>query len=154
MTKGNKIFWVIIAIVIVGGIVFLNSRQTTVSPVTNTNTNTPPSEVTNQPEVKPTTPVKTITTSYQEMVRKFEGKRIQINDSCQATPSSQTFKNGTQVMFDNRGSKAIKLTIDGVSYPTSAYTYRLITLTSKTLPHSVIINCNGQNNIAQFNLQQ
>ncbi len=154
MTKGNKIFWVIIAIIIVGGIVFLNSRQTTVPPVTNTNTNTPPSEVTNQPETKPITPVKTITTSYQEMVKKFEGKRIQINDACQATPSSQTFKNGTQVMFDNRGAKAIKLTVDGVSYPTSAYTYRLITLTSKTLPHSVIINCNGQNNIAQFNLQQ
>ena len=154
MTKGNKIFWVVIAIVIVRGIVFLNSRQTTVAPTTNTNTNTAPTEITNKPETKPTTPTKVPAGSYQEMVKKYEGRRIQINDACQATPSSQTFKNGTQVMFDNRGSKAIKLTVDGVSYPTSAYTYRLIPLTSKTLPHSVIINCNGQNNIAQFNLQQ
>ena len=88
------------------------------------------------------------------MVAKYAGRRIQFNDSCQATPAAQTYKNGTQVMFDNRGAKATTLTIEGVAYPTSAYTYRLITLSSKTLPHTVIVNCGSQNNVAQITLQQ
>lgn len=159
MTKGNKIFWIVLAVVIVGIIIFLNSKQS-VAPTnpsndnTNTTTNTAPTGNTAKPATKPANTQNTITTSYQEMVKKYEGRRIQFNEWCQATPSSQTYKNGTQIMFDNRGSKATTLTIDGVAYPTSAYTYRLITLSSKTLPHTVIVNCGAQNNVAQLTLQQ
>ncbi|MFH0874288.1 MAG: hypothetical protein V1846_05640 [Candidatus Komeilibacteria bacterium] len=158
MSRGNKIFWVILIVVIVGVIVFLNSKQSIAPTAPNdqnaTSTTDTTKTDTNIPAVKPANPAHTITTSYQEMMTKYAGRRIQFNETCQATPSSMTIKNGSQIMFDNRESKPTVLNVDGVAYPTSAYTYRLIYLSSKTLPHTVIVNCGSQNNVAQITLQK
>jgi len=88
------------------------------------------------------------TLSYAAALKLYEGKRIQFDEKCLLTPNYVTFKKGTTIMFDNRGSKAMVIKLDGTAYTIKAYGFMLVTLkTTATLPHSMMVDCgNGENN--------
>ena len=91
--------------------------------------------------------------SYAEALTKYKDRRIQFDQACQATPNSMTFKNGTTIMLDNRASVARNINING---PVSikAYGFKIITLSSNTLPKTILVDCGTGQNVATILIQK
>src|SRR5690606_21630321 len=49
--------------------------------------------------------------SYEEALRVYSTRRIQFDGVCNPTPAMSTYKNGTEIMIDNRASVARTLTL-------------------------------------------
>lgn len=113
--------------------------------------------ISDQPSVTPTPTRKTTTVSssqtYTQLVKEYEGRRIQFDINCQAIPSNITYKNGTKVMFDNRSGDARVITIGGVQYNFLGYGYKTLTLSSPTLPKTLLLSCGAAVNVGQILLQ-
>lgn len=92
--------------------------------------------------------------SYQSVVETYKDRRIQFDDACRATPNYLTFKNGPEIMFDNRsiGEKIIKL--NDISYKIGAYGFIVLQITAPSLPYQIDIDCNQLFNVASINLQK
>lgn len=85
--------------------------------------------------------------TYSEAVQLYKDRRIQFAPDCQVVPVSSVMRNGTKVMFDNRAAEARQVRLDRVSHFLAGYGFKIITLSSKTLPHTVMIDCgSGRNN--------
>ncbi len=93
--------------------------------------------------------------SYTAAVKLYTDRRIQFDSKCVATPNNASFKEGTVIMLDNRGTTAQKISVGGVVYTIGAYDYRVVTLsTTAQLPVTLNIDCGtGQQN-ARILLQQ
>jgi len=91
--------------------------------------------------------------SYTELAKEYEGRRIQFDDRCQMIPLSPTYKNGTSVMLDNRSTSTKSVTIGSVKYDLSAYGYRVITLSSSSLPKELAVSCGSAVNVGKILLQ-
>lgn len=104
-----------------------------------------------------TTPVLTTTPavslSYQQALIKYKDRRIQLDKNCQAFPNNVTYKNGTSIMIDNRAGVARTLNING---PVSikAYGFKIVTLSSSTLPKTILVDCGAGQNVATILLQK
>ena len=106
---------------------------------------------TNSNEIN-TVPVKL---PYGQAVNVYIGKRMQFDPNCTATPSYQVFKKGDVIMLDNRSSSDKKISLNGKSYNIKAYDYTLTTLTTTAqLPYTILIDCDGKQNVATINLQK
>jgi hypothetical protein len=86
--------------------------------------------------------------TYGEAVLIYTNRRIQFDDNCTATPNAIVLKNGTNVMFDNRAKSGRYITLDRQkTYFIRGYDFRILTLSSQKLPHTVVIDCGtGKNN--------
>ncbi|MFA5997351.1 MAG: hypothetical protein WC791_02570 [Candidatus Paceibacterota bacterium] len=84
-----------------------------------------------------------------------EKNRIQLTGGtfCQASPTMATFKNGTSIMIDNRSSEVRTITL-GTAYTLPGYGFRIIKLSSATLPASLLMDCNKQLNVATVTIQK
>lgn len=156
-----KIVYAVIIIVITLAI-FL-ARIITKKPATNEtglNENTSAIEqvdINTKPVYKPATkPVVTPVAkmSYTNAVAQYGSNRIQFGANCQATPASATYKNSTSVMLDNRSSVSRSININGVVYKIDAYDYTVATLSSNTLPKTVLVDCATQQNVATILIQK
>lgn len=100
---------------------------------------------------------KPVSLSYQNALEFYkEGKRLQITGSdtfCQVTPNNVMYKNGTSIMIDNRSplSHTIKI---GTTYTIEGYGFRIIKLSSTSLPATLVMDCDKQQNIAKILLQK
>lgn len=103
-----------------------------------------------------TTPVAVSTTAsltYQQALAKYKTNRIQFDPTCQAIPNNMTFKNGTTVMLDNRSAVARTINING-PVALKAYGFRIVTLSSTTLPKTILVDCGTGQNVATILLQK
>lgn len=100
-------------------------------------------------KASPTAPVK----SYTELVKEYEGKRIQFNQYCQAIPNSVTYKNGTSIMLDNRSGDARDIKVGNSVYSLAGYGYRIVTLSGTLLPKEVLLSCGSAVNVGKILLQ-
>jgi len=91
---------------------------------------------------------------YTKLVKEYEGYRIQFDASCQAIPKNVTYKNGAKILLDNRSGDARYVTVGGISYYLAGYGYKVITLNSKELPKTLLINCGAAVNVGQILLQK
>ncbi|MFZ2152232.1 MAG: hypothetical protein WAV09_03950 [Minisyncoccia bacterium] len=122
------------------------------------------------PEGTDTTPVATTTTTttttvtppattpaqalaYAEALKKYADKRIQITSTCQVVPNNATYKNGTTIMIDNRSDKTKSVKI-GAVYTVGAYNFKIVTLSSPTLPATFYVDCDKQQNSGTIILQK
>lgn len=94
------------------------------------------------------------TQTYTNLVKEYEGKRIQFDIGCQANPGQATFKTGTKVMFDNRSGDPRIITIGGVQYSFAGYGYKILTLSSPSLPKTILLSCGAAVNVGQILLQK
>lgn len=97
-----------------------------------------------------------VSMSYQNALTLYkDNKRIQISgDSfCQVSPNNVMYKNGTSVMIDNRSSKTRTIKI-GTTYTIEAYGFRIVKLSSGTLPATILMDCDKQQNVAKILLQK
>ena len=117
---------------------------------------TPTPTVTPKPAVKkpPVSGTAQQTLAYSEVVKQYVGRHIQFDVNCQAIPTQTTFKNGTAVVFDNRSGDARTIKIGDVSYVFPGYGYKILTLSSSTLPKTLSLNCGSAVNVGSILLQK
>jgi hypothetical protein len=101
-------------------------------------------------------PNQPVSMSYQNALETYkENKRIQLSGTnfCQANPNNVTYKNGTSIMIDNRSAQTHTIKI-GSAYTIEGYGFRIIKLSSATLPVTFFMDCDVQQNIAKILLQK
>jgi len=153
----KKLFWLVVIVVFIAiGYYFFGGKRAGqyfgiegVSPSPSTAAGTASNPVAKK--AGSTTPVSS--KSYTELVMEYEGRRIQFDDRCQVVPKDPTFKNGTSIMLDNRSSIARTVVVGGVKYDLVAYGYRVITLSSSSLPKELAISCGSSGNVGKILLQ-
>lgn len=91
--------------------------------------------------------------SYSDLVKEYEGKRIQFDERCQAIPKNPTYKNGTSIMLDNRSGDARTVKVGDRTYNLQGYGYWITTLSSPSLPKELLIDCGAAMNVGTILLQ-
>jgi hypothetical protein len=171
MEKGNSkntwIWVVVIVLVVIGVVVAIkmsNSGSTNSSSYmtdTQASTTTPDAvqateDVSAGSVDAPTTSNGTaVTISYADALVKYQNDRIQLaaGMTCAATPIDMTFTNGTTIMLDNRSPDPRTVKI-GTDYTVKGYGFKIIKLSSATLPATWLVDCDGQQNVATILLQK
>jgi hypothetical protein len=91
--------------------------------------------------------------SYADALIKYKDARIQLNQICQATPNNVTYKNNTNIMIDNRSSVAHTVKI-GTTFNIKPWEFKIIKLSSATLPVTWLMDCDKSENIATILVQK
>lgn len=149
----NKPFWIVIVILVIVSFWFMiKNREEAMEMASPSPTPTP----TPVPRVQtpPRTGTAQQTKVYSELVKEYNGRRIQFDVNCQAVPTETTFKNGTSVMFDNRSGDARTFKVGATSFTLAGYGYRIMTLTSGTLPVTFSLSCGSAINVGKILLQK
>lgn len=159
----NKVLWLIVAVVAVFVIWWLMNGlggpeygvgQPTQSPTPGSASGPRSQSQSGQTGVVPGgTPAVLNLQAYSDLVRQYEGRRIEFDERCQMRPDDVTFKNGTVVMFDNRSPQAKTLKIGKQSYNLPAYGYRFLTMASSNLPLSLNVGCDSVPSVGRLLLQ-
>ncbi|MEI6400322.1 MAG: hypothetical protein WCO58_02255 [bacterium] len=154
MSNNKKILSTIALIVIIILLAFFVWKQTKQTE-TSIDTNISIESTEDVDVATTTTSVKPVTISYQKALEIYKDKRIQLGATtvCTATPNNVTYKNGTSIMIDNRSTIARTIKI-GSTYTVKPYGFKIIKLTSKTLPVKWYMDCNKQQNVATILLQK
>ncbi len=95
------------------------------------------------------------TLSYAKALIAYKNARIQFDPMCQATPGNQTWKNGTNVMLDNRSGNTLALhlgTIGNISI--KPWGFKIISMSGNPLPATILIDCGTRQNVATVILQK
>ncbi len=92
--------------------------------------------------------------SYEEALRVYEGRRIQFDESCIATPFQHTYKNGTSIMLDNRSNQMRSIYDLGQTVNIPAYGFKVITLSATTFPKTLLVDCDSRQNVATIIIQK
>ena len=93
------------------------------------------------------------TIKYTQLVKDYEGRRIQFDINCQAIPANTTYKNNTKIMFDNRSGDARTFVIGGVKYNFPGYGYKILNISGSNLPAKVSFNCGSAVNVGSILIQ-
>lgn len=123
----------------------LSNPDVSLSPEPNANSSA-------QPSKSKTAVVPKVT--YETLLKQYEGRRIQFDKNCQAIPNQLTFKNGTSVMFDNRSGDARTFALNETVYQVGGHNWKIITLSSKTLPFKYLIDCGSAQNVGSITIQR
>lgn len=91
--------------------------------------------------------------SYTEALAMYEGKRIQLDRACQATPNNMTFKNGASFMIDNR-SEVTRTVNAGSVFSVAPWGFKIVTASASSLPVIWHIDCDGAQNVASILIQK
>lgn len=96
------------------------------------------------------------TEKYTQLVKEYNGWRIQFDIRCQASPTDITVKNNTKVMFDNRSGDSRVITIGGVKYDFPGYGYKVLNISGdkNSLPAKVTYNCGSALNTGSILIQK
>lgn len=121
----------------------------------------PDVEVGDVPEVKDT-PKKSVTKkpippaptmSYLEALETYKDRRIQIDSMCEAIPNQVTYKNGISIMLDNRSDTTKNINLGG-AMTIKPYDYKIVKLSTQTLPATWYLDCDNRENVATILIQQ
>ena len=155
----NKKIWLAIAIAVVVAVVYMwtgkgpsfvsdQSANPSPSPSSSPTQQTAKSSVKKTGDTAPSS-----TKTYSELVKEYEGRRIQFDDRCQVLPLNPVYKNGTSIMLDNRANTARVIKIGSTSYSLSSLGYKVVTLNSSSLPQELSVTCGSSGNVGKILLQ-
>jgi len=152
----RKYLWMVVVILIISGIWALQKNKI---PYVGQENNSPTPSV--QPSStavpaaykKPVVSATASSASYDQAIKDYLGRRIQFDQYCQAIPQTLSYNNNTAVMLDNRSGEARTIKIDGKEYYLAGYGWRIVTLSSMTLPHYVKLDCGTASNVGTILLQ-
>lgn len=78
---------------------------------------------------------------YTVAMQKYAGVRMALDSRCVASPATLDLEKGTKVMFDNRGSSMVRVTVAGMAYDIGAYNFTFVTLDAEKLPAIFAVSC-------------
>src|SRR3989338_8943099 len=90
--------------------------------------------------------------NYTQALEKYKNARIELDPSCQARPNVVTYKNNTSVMIDNRSNVARTVKV-GSTFPLKAYGFKIVKISSATLPFTWYVDCDKSQNVATILIQ-
>ena|SRR3989338_691539 len=152
--ENSKNMWVVLGLVVVIflGVFWYIDRDVAPEVVLeNVEQTVEPTEDTSEGSVNVSTPAASI--SYQNALVRYKDSRIQIDESCQARPNNITYKNGTNIMIDNR-SKLARTVKVGSIFPIKAWGFKIVKLESATLPATWLVDCDKSQNVATILIQK
>ena len=91
--------------------------------------------------------------SYADALAKYKDARIQFDAECRAVPNNVTYKDGTEIMLDNRGASARTFTL-GSTFTIGAYDFKIVKVTSNVLPYTYLVDCGDKQNVATILVQR
>ena len=139
----------IIAVILL--IVWLLRSPQQAQPVVNTPSVSVPVVAQPKPVVHKVTSkqIETPKMSYTDAVKAYADRRIQFDQICRATPFNNVYKNGTEIMIDNRGPQTRIFNIASTAYTVSGYDYAIVKLSNSTnVSQQILIDCGAQENAA------
>ncbi len=92
--------------------------------------------------------------NYSDALKLYGSRRVQFDMYCQAQPASSTYKNGTYLMLDNRSGDPRIISVNKVQYRLEGYGWKIITLTSKTLPVTWTLDCGAAVGVGKILIQK
>lgn len=95
----------------------------------------------------------TSTISYQDALARFKDARIQLDSNCQASPNNSTYKNGANIMIDNRSDKTRTVRV-GSTFTIQPWGFKIVRLSSATLPATWYVDCDSSQNVATILIQK
>jgi len=160
MKSNQKLIWIIVIIVlIILGIVVATRDSADDSGLeegltpTLTDKQTQQPSSTTGPGTTRKTPAPKPSLSYEAALVQYKNLRIQFDANCQASPSSFTINNGTNVMFDNRSGDARWISVGGVGYEIAGYGFRIVYIKATTTPHTFPLGCGSAVNVGSILVQ-
>jgi hypothetical protein len=156
MENKNKNMWVwggvvVLAIIIIWAVMARNSSAPTTSTGTDATQGT-----TDESKIDSTEDVGTSTAaplSYKQALVTYANARLQLDKTCQASPSNMTFKNGSKIMIDNRSAVARTVKV-GSTFSIKAWGFKIVDLSSSTLPATWLVDCGVSQNVATITIQK
>lgn len=149
MNKGESPIFILVVVLVLVVYAFWSVKQ---NPVSTVDISQPINfiENTNNGGVNVAAPATTI--SYTQALAKYKDARIQLDQNCRAHPNNVTYKNNTNIMVDNRAdlSRTVKV---GSTFSIQAYGFKIVRLSSVTLPVTWYIDCDTSQNVATILIQ-
>ena len=95
------------------------------------------------------------TLSYSQALVKYANARMQLDANCQVNAQSQkmTFRNNAYLMIDNRSDVAHTVKV-GSTFSVKAYGFKIVQLSSATLPVTWLVDCGSSQNVATVTIQK
>ncbi len=152
----KALWWIIGGIIVIAVVVMVMKKSDDTPSVTVSPSPTMDASATATPSTAVTAGVSTGTgaKTYSALVTQYGTNRIQFDQYCQAIPKTAVFKTGAKVMFDNRSGDARSIMINGTTYNFPGYGYRVITLSSTTLPKTILLDCGSAQNVGTITIQK
>jgi hypothetical protein len=149
--KSSKWALPAIAVVVIIIIAFFAFHKKAVSPAVPENTDTTATTTTPEPLVKK----ESASISYANALVKYADRRIQLNDSCQASrPNTVTYKDNTGIMIDNRSAKTRTVKV-GETYTIKPYGFKIVVLPDVYLKSkTIMVDCDKSQNVATILVQE
>lgn len=146
--KGDSIFWMVVIVALVAYSLWTMKHG---APVVTLPSSQNPSGTSNPISIN--TPTESGALSYSDAITKYGGARIQLDSNCQASPSSMTFKNYINIMIDNRAAVDRNISIGSVNAIVPAYGFKIILISSPTVPAKLYLDCGSSQNVAEILIQ-
>lgn len=89
--------------------------------------------------------------TYANLMLKYKGKMVQFNKECAVVTNKVTFKQGTDILLDNRDDTAAKIVIGSRTFNLPAYGYKVIDLPTVG---SFQLDCNKRFNVVTVSVQK
>ncbi len=153
--KRNKktAVWVIVILIILASAFLLVKNRPAINSTTDEDTTIGEPESTEDTTAGSTNSSATPTIKYGDAVVKYAATRIQLDTVCQAHPNNVTYKNGTTIMVDNRSAKTAQVHLGG-TFSIKPYGFKIMKLTSATLPATLLVDCGASQNVATILIQK
>jgi hypothetical protein len=150
----NKNLWIgLVVVIIIFCVMFWFFRKAS-APETTSNNSIPvvnPAENINTNNTGVSTAKPSI--SYANALIKYKNARLQLDKTCQADIDKMTFKNNSSLMIDNRAPVARTVKV-GSTFSIKAYGFKIIQLSSSTLPATWFVDCDKSQNVATILIQK
>lgn len=149
----QKLLWGIVGVVVIVLVVWGLKRGSDQEPSASVSPSTSPTvsgATTPRSAVVPGVSSAALPASYGDAVKLYGGFRIQFGMYCEATPNRLVVKNGQKIMLDNRSGDARAVTLGTAKYQLQGYGWWITTITAKTFPTTLLIDCGGAQNVGQI----
>jgi hypothetical protein len=154
----NLWIWIVVVVIVLIGVVMWATNSSAPTVVNNT----PVVDNTNALEVQSTEDLSigsvdvgapAASLSYQQALLKYKDARLQLDKVCQASPDKMTFKNNALLMVDNRAPVSRTVRVGSV-FPIKAYGFKIVKLSSTTLPATWKVDCDASQNVATILIEK
>ena len=154
MNKDKKVFVELVVVVALVGFGLWSLSKNPAPVVTNNGANNQqviPTEDTSVGSIDVGAPAASL--SYAQALVKYKDARLQLDKVCQASPDKMTFKNNASLMVDNRAPVARTVKVGSI-FPIKADGFKIIKLSSSTLPATWWVDCDKSQNVATILIQK
>lgn len=151
---------IIVVVLVIIGLALSNKKEVEEAPVvipTEETSPTPTTPATGSPAGAVSNPDREGTSvgsgagKYATLMLTYKGKMIQFDKECAVVTNKQGFKQGTDILLDNRDSTPVKIVIGSRTFNLPGYGYKVIDLPSIG---SFQLDCNKRLNVVTVSVQK